>query len=98
MLLARSAALVLIATAAHAAIAQGQPAQVEAVPELEDFDMFDLEVLDDDRIALPGDRAIEVPRTDSPAITTPRVDTTDPCRHLDDRQRRRLTTLCGPSD
>lgn len=97
MLLIRLLVLMLIA-AAWSGSAQAQPAQVEAVPA---FDMFDLDSLDDDAIALPSETlpAAAGEPLDSLDVAAPQgVDTNDPCRHFSEEQRRRLPLLCGPGD
>jgi len=97
MLLAGFLAFALVAASWPGPVtAQAQPAQVEAVPA---FDMFDLDSLQDPAIALPGVEPIEPPELESVDIVAPQgVGSGDPCRHFTQDERRRLPTLCGPSD
>jgi hypothetical protein len=95
MLLARILACALLAVWPVMAQAQAQPAQVEAVP---DFDMFDLDSVGDDAISLPGVEPLDPLELESVEVVTPEHTNTDPCRHFTPEERRRLPTLCGPAD
>lgn len=91
-------------------MAQAQPAQVEAIPEMQDFDMFDLDSVEDPAIALPDVDAltgrdsvsveigVEQPPGTDPLGPSQSADTSDPCRHFTLDERRRLPALCGSSD
>ena len=90
------ASIYLLLGGAHFAFAQ-EPVDVEPMPEVEEFDMWNTESFSDDAIGLPPEPTVGLPPLEGD-FTSPDASAgneSDPCRHFSEAERQALPLLCG---